>query len=382
MTILFFSEISWEGLHQRPQHIVRALTKSWRVLWIEPATISQHSSGRPKELEQNLFAISIPSIPYYAKNRAIRLLAKNVSRVALFRSLIEYVQLRMLRRAVAEVAGEDTIVAIVHNYHLTGVIEKLKPSMVMYDYIDNAFGFTKMPKHVEELWRRMVRSATIVTATSHVLERQVARFRTGGIEYVGNGVEYDFFDHPPAGDRPADLPSGGPIIGYIGAVYPWLDFDLVEYACRAMPGAQFVFVGPVHPSVQTRIDRLRGLPNFRALGMKPYREVPRYLHAMDVAIIPFQRNELTEAVNPVKLYEYSAAGKPTVTTEFSDDLREYAEHIFIAKSREDFVTSLTSAAERARQAPFVLSIKSFAKHHDWNVKTARIIELIKRQGIS
>src|SRR5262249_49324721 len=136
------------------------------------------------------------------------------------------------------------------------------------------------------------------------------------VYYVGNGVEYEHFAHPRAGDRPADMPGGKPVVCYCGAVYPWLDYPLIQYAAEQMPDVHFLFIGPVHPGVEPIAREFSSLSNVSFTGMKPYEALPGYFRYIDVGMIPFQLNELTKSVNPVKLYEYSAAGKPTVATRF------------------------------------------------------------------
>ena len=48
------------------------------------------------------------------------------------------------------------------------------------------------------------------------------------------------------------------------------------------------------------------------MGEKPYTELTYYLYSFDVCLIPFKVLDLTNATNPVKLYEYLCAGKPVV----------------------------------------------------------------------
>jgi hypothetical protein len=74
-------------------------------------------------------------------------------------------------------------------------------------------------------------------------------------------------------------------------------------------------------------------------------------------------------VNPVKLYEYSAAGVPTVTTLFADDLREFGNIIQVSASAEEFVEMLTRALDYSRNPGFTAALRSFARSNDW---TARI----------
>jgi glycosyltransferase involved in cell wall biosynthesis len=131
--------------------------------------------------------------------------------------------------------------------------------------------------------------------------------------------------------RPPDLPNNKPIVGYVGAVYPWFDFNLLNYLCQELPYLNFVVIGKDHPDVKYEIEKLKAHQNFHFLGYRDYRTTPKYLHNFSVAIIPFKGNILTEAVDPVKLYEYSAAGVPTICTNFSDDLDMFKDFIYIAQ---------------------------------------------------
>ncbi len=55
-------------------------------------------------------------------------------------------------------------------------------------------------------------------------------------------------------------------------------------------------------------------PNVWLLGSAPLRELPGLIAACDVCIVPHLRDELTASMDPLKLYEYAAAGKPVVST--------------------------------------------------------------------
>ncbi|MEI0737573.1 glycosyltransferase [Paenibacillus sp. JTLBN-2024] len=72
------------------------------------------------------------------------------------------------------------------------------------------------------------------------------------------------------------------------------------------------------------------------LGEKRYHELPMHLHRFDAAIIPFLQNELTKATNPVKLYEYLAAGKPVVSTALPELETVAAGLTVIARTPEAF----------------------------------------------
>lgn len=380
MFIFFFSNISWLGLHQRPHHIVRALANHYKVLWIEPATLLEQWHWKPTQVAQNIFVMSLPSIPYNARHAMTRFLAKSVSRIGLMRGIIKALQKNLVHKAMGVLGVRNaTIGFIVHNFNFLHFTDALKPAVVLYDYIDNVFGFTSLPNHLQDEWVQTIRRADLITVTSPVLERQVRKYRNNDIYYVGNGVEYDVFSKSTGDFQSFDLPTGKPIIGYVGSVYPWLDYDLIKYVCTTMLEIDVVFIGRVHPDIYRLVEQLKQLPNIHFLGFKPYREIPSYLARFDVGIIPFQKNELTAAVNPVKLYEYSATGKPTVTTDFSEDVLQYKDTIFVARTREEFVSGVRRALEKSRDTAFIDSLKAFARQHDWSTKTSRIIELLNLQ---
>ena len=82
-----------------------------------------------------------------------------------------------------------------------------------------------------------------------------------------------------------------------------------------------------------------------------------------MGLIPFRRTPLTEAVNPVKLYEYAAAGVPCVTTRFSDEVDRWSEAARVAGSEEQFVSEVKATLATT---PDRAALRAFAARHDWD----------------
>ena len=383
MTIIFLSDISWSGLHQRPQHIALALAKHWRVIWVEPTTLLKKTHIRLVQVEPNIYILSVPAIPYNARLRFVQILARPLSYVGLFRYLVTLFQYVIIRRGLSLLdADQDQVGILINNFHLIHVVKKLRPSFIQFDYIDNAFGFTSLPRHVKNDWLTTIKLSDYITVTSPVLAEQIRPVRTEKIYHVGNGVEYSRFADHAKKNRPDDLPTGKPIVCYVGAVYQWLDYDLIKFTAQQMKNVCFVFIGPVHPQIATKVEELKSCDNIFFLGFKSYSLLPGYLQHMDVGIIPFQKNELTKSVNPVKLYEYSAAGKPTVATHFSDDLTTMRDKIFLAETKEEFVSQIQTALRKSNDAAFAGELRLFAREHDWHAKTSRIVQLVREHARS
>ncbi len=169
-------------------------------------------------------------------------------------------------------------------------------------------------------------------------------------------------------------------MGYVGSIYPWIDFSLLEKTIEALPEFLFVMVGHVHPDVAGDVARLTRHGNFRYLGLKPYAGVPSYVRRFHAGIIPFRRNLLTEGVNPVKLYEYSAAGVPTVVTDFSDDTRAFADMVLIADSAEDFALQIRVAVGRRNDPVITGRLAAFARANDWRSRAEEFSDILQRSS--
>jgi glycosyltransferase involved in cell wall biosynthesis len=129
-----------------------------------------------------------------------------------------------------------------------------------------------------------------------------------------------------------------PIIGFFGAISPWLDFDLIVDLATARSNWSFVFIGPIDANISKPND----LENVFFVGKVPYIDLPSYAIAFDVAIIPFLVNGLTKSVNPLKLLEYLACSLPVVSVDLPE-IRKYSEVVYIADRSETFLSCIEKA---------------------------------------
>jgi glycosyltransferase involved in cell wall biosynthesis len=126
---------------------------------------------------------------------------------------------------------------------------------------------------------------------------------------VPHGVDVDRFAGRHA--APADLDGlARPLVGYIGIVDDYLSQAALLAVANNPATGTLVLVGGANADVA----RLDAHPRVRLLGRRPYEAIPAYLQAFACCLIPFSTGRLTEAVNPIKLREYLAAGRPVVST--------------------------------------------------------------------
>jgi hypothetical protein len=124
-----------------------------------------------------------------------------------------------------------------------------------------------------------------------------------------------------------------------------------------------------------RLEKLAHKPNVKHLGEIPYKDLPAYIAAADVCLMPFIKTPHTQVVNPGKLYLYLAAGKPVVSTAVSPELRALQGVIFLAETAETFSAQINSALAAAKIQ--VEERRRFAAANDWGEKTNEMIALIK-----
>ncbi len=129
---------------------------------------------------------------------------------------------------------------------------------------------------------------------------------------LANGVDLNHYT-PSGGATPPEMSQirekGEAVIGFTGAFYTgWVDAELFYFLAESRPEWQFVVIGHAY-----HWDFSGAPPNLSHLGQRPYDILPSYVRCFDAGIIPFVDNRIARGADPVKLYEYLAAGLPVVS---------------------------------------------------------------------
>jgi len=124
-----------------------------------------------------------------------------------------------------------------------------------------------------------------------------------------------------------------------------VDLDLLAEVARLRPDWHIVLIG----DSTVDLGPYRGIANMHFLGRRPYADLPAYCKAFDVGLIPFKINELTRAVNPIKMKEYLAAGLPVVSTPLPE-VRLYSHLVELAEDAQAFAAAVESCLARGAEA--------------------------------
>src|SRR5262249_19370970 len=209
--------------------------------------------------------------------------------------------------------------------------------------------------------------------------RQRAEALGGRVHRFPAGVNFDAFARVRNADGPApdDLAKlARPLIGYIGALHPSFDQELIAALAARLPQMSFALVGPEYSDT----SQLRGLPNLHLLGERPHDQMPRYVKAFDVGLVPYRRSEYTESVYPVKLNEYLAMGVPVVATDLPEIQRFNAEHgavIAVAPDADRFAAAIADALRPTDEAVAARRV-DVARRNSWTERMAAMSGLIEQ----
>jgi glycosyltransferase involved in cell wall biosynthesis len=247
---------------------------------------------------------------------------------------------------------------------------------VVYEYIDeiNPAITGSVPDSVYQRHTMILRDErVIVVATSDQLYEEVQRVRSKNFILSTNGVDLDHWriakGQPPDDLRPAL--NGNLIVGYHGALAKWMDYELLRMI--ADEGSyELVLIGHEHDAAFAE-SGIKDHPRVHFLGSKSYFELNKYAIHYDIAILPFKKTELTQAVSPVKIFEYMAACKPVVTT----DLRECKKYqsCLVAGTHLEFMDQLKRAAALRTDRTYLDLLEKEARENSWEAKTVEILGL-------
>jgi glycosyltransferase involved in cell wall biosynthesis len=242
--------------------------------------------------------------------------------------------------------------------HAVDLLPWLPRQALVYHCADDYAHVQGFPSTLPDLEADLCQQADLVITTSETLCQERRRFNPN-THWVPNAADVEHFSVPatPAAEL-QHVPR--PIVGFVGGLSQWVDVSLIGTLARARSDWSFVLVGPVG----TDVSAVKDLSNVTLLGPRAYDGLPAYLAAMDVGLIPFKQDRVTYHADPIKAYEYLAAGLPVVATDMPA-LRRLSHVVRLANSTESFLAQIGAAIAEGR-TPHAAERRAEAGRHSWS----------------
>jgi len=358
---LVLGQETW-GEHQRRNQLlferIAALTPESRTLFVEialrPSDLRRWRVPRLRRVESNVWTV-----------RPIRPLPNRWRALA---DRTEAAQVRWFARR----AGIRRPVVWTQDPHAADVLRHLPGLRLVHDLTDDWVAFE------EDVTRRAIvqaqvdalnERAELVLACSRPLVETVAA-RGFEAELLPNAVAA--FAPNGVDDAVAALPA--PRVGYVGTLHPArLDVALLRAIAETHPDWSLALVGPDHLTEDDR-RALSAVPNAHLLGERPHAQVPDVLAGFDAAIVPHIVNAFTRSLDPLKIYEYLAAGLPVVSTPVSLP-EEFAQHVAVATDHAGFITALEQALDEGDDGAPAARRMSVAEE-TWEARARRVLDRV------
>jgi glycosyltransferase involved in cell wall biosynthesis len=258
----------------------------------------------------------------------------------------EKVVLDSIQQAIQKYNIQDYIYFNCFNPSVAGVLPKpFQARLNIYQCIDDMAQETYTAKHWLPLENQVIRDADICIVTSRELKRLKQQLNPN-THILHNAVDDTIFEKALTEiyARPEEIKDvQTPMIGFTGNMDgSRIDYPLLKKIAETHQDKTLVLVGPTN-SEDYKTLGLDQMENVIFTGSKDIRELPKYLQHFDCTIIPFLKNTLTASIYPLKINEYLFAGKPVLSTNFSEDIRSFQEVIYLADSHEEFLQIIDRA---------------------------------------
>ena len=385
---VLFSTADWdEPYWTNKQHTARNLAElGWRVLYVESVGLRapklnsakdwsriwrrlwrglQSNFLAPRRREENLWVLSplmLPAKHHWPVVRAFNqaLLAWSVARFA-----------------KSHLFGKP----VVWTYHpfMLDAIAGLPRGSLIYHCVDD---LARIPGVDVEAFdvaqQQLLGLCDAVFTTAASLRDECLRYNAN-THFFPNVVDAQHFGRAQErGSLPADvLLIPEPRLVYHGVLSDFkVDFSLIAVAARARPDWQWVFIGEEREGQRSEwISELGRLPNVHFLGYRSYEELPEYLRAMSVGLLPTLLNDYTRSMFPMKFFEYLAAGLPVVSTPL-DFARDGRDGLEVGGSPEQFVAAIERQLKRGKLTGE--ESKTYVGENTWDARTVKMLSYVGR----
>ena len=194
------------------------------------------------------------------------------------------------------------------------LLNYLEPKNLIYYCIDNLAIKSSNIKIFKKYEKIFIKNSDLTICTSKKLEKN-ARNYTDNVIYVPSGVNFKKLNETKnnilISDKLFFENLKGLKFGFVGSVREIIDYKYIDKLINEINNSYFIFVGPI---IDEPPEYIKENKKIFFLGSKSHATISTYINNFDLCLIPYIKNEFTDAIYPTKINEYLSLGKPVIAT--------------------------------------------------------------------
>lgn len=351
--VLYIMGIDWNWIYQRPQIIAKYLSSDYDVTVAYPVKVWDRNEIRHIEEDNTcIHKIKLWVFPFQRKSKLIGKIA------------VMYQRLLLKKYDQYEYIYVSYPIAIEY-------IPKDYRGLIIYDCIDEherMCSNENMRRRVVKDEKYLLQKCDIIIVSSQNLLQKKVKTCNKEINLVRNGVDMIKICKVKKG-----IIKKRYIIGYVGTIAEWFDSELIEKSTQIHENLEYHLIGPCDVSYQKK--------NGKTIydGVVEHSKLQHFLKDYDCMIMPFIINEIVEAVDPVKLYEYVALGKCIISV-YYEELEHFREFAYFYRTEKEYDALIRELIRQGFPPKYnEEQQKEFLKQNSWQERYKIIHQLMEQK---
>ena len=356
---------------------VLSINDSWKAKW------DDKSAEYSKDFEETFNRIKI-----------IYLTERRISPI-----LQEIYSSKTVNRILKEIGYKGFDIHFNYNTLISGYVVAKKMKLVgvntIYDVADDLPEMVRTSPQINNLLRPLggvigdlamkknIHISKKVTFTTDSL-RQSCGIPLNKSELIPNGVDTELFRQHPSDEIKNELRINNSfVVGYVGLLREWIDleplFIAVKQLSEKLDIKLLIVGGGVGYEKNVELAGKYGLKNVIFTGTISYTQVPKYISCMDVCVIPFKLDAVSQNSLPLKLFEYMACEKPVISTKVEGIMAAVQHRVLYASNSEEYKSRIIELyKDEALRRKMELEGRKFVKeNYNWSKITPKLEEVLK-----
>lgn len=212
----------------------------------------------------------------------------------------------------------------------------------------------------------------------------------GKILVAPDGVDLGMFGTSLSKDEAREqlgIPSDEKVVCYTGHLYSWKGAHVLARSAKYLKEAKVYFVGGTPDDIQNfrKFIRENDLSNVVIVGHVPPSDVPKYLAASDVTVLPNIQEGLSYATSPLKLFEYMASRRPIVASDLPviREVLNQGNAILVEPGNPEALAGEISTVLDDEDLADRIVEKAYREVHQytWLTRANRILRFVKKRSL-